>query len=34
MDYAGTVSKAAAGLLAWSLAIFEYYAKSKIVKPK
>lgn len=31
---AGNASKAGAGLLAWSSAIFLYYEKSKIVKPK
>lgn len=28
------VSKAAAGIMAWSFAIYEYHEKSKIVKPK
>lgn len=27
-------SKAAAGILKWALAIYEYHQKSKIVKPK
>lgn len=29
-----SISKAAAGILKWVLAIFEYHVKSKIVKPK
>jgi len=28
------VSKAAAGIMGWSFAIYEYHEKSKIVKPK
>jgi len=31
---AKNASVAAAGIMAWVLAIFEYHAKSKIVKPK
>ena len=31
---AANASKAAAGILKWSLAIYEYHDKSKIVKPK
>jgi dynein heavy chain len=33
-DKAGGASKAAAGLLKWTKAIYEYHEKSKIVKPK
>lgn len=31
---ASRASKAAAGILKWAFAIFEYHDKSKIVKPK
>lgn len=31
---AANASKAAAGILKWALAIYEYHEKSKIVKPK
>ena len=33
-EKAASASKAAAGLLVWVLAIYEYHEKSKIVKPK
>lgn len=32
--YATKASKAAAGILKWAFAIYEYHQKSKIVKPK
>lgn len=33
-EFAQKASVAAAGILAWALAIAEYHMKSKIVKPK
>lgn len=33
-EAASKISKAAAGILKWVLAISEYHEKSKIVKPK
>ena len=33
-EIAGLLSKAAAGILKWAAAIYEYHEKTKIVKPK